>query len=371
MQKTSNIHVLHISTALSYRGGEQQILLLAKELRHNNVQQDFLLPQKSELSEKLILAGFTVTHYQKRGSISIKASQILVKQVHLLQASIIHTHDSHAHNIYWLANILYRLNIPCIHAKRNAFPMSTNLLSKLKYNSKSIDQVICISNASKQSTTHTIKDSSKIQIIPDGIDFTTIHTQKLDLNYLFQLKEDTIVIANVGALSKEKDQSTFIKCAKYLTTNYPSLDFRFLIAGTGVEENALRNEIKVSNLSNRIYLLGYVDDIIALLNSTQILIHTATSEGLGTILLQALATQTPIISTKSGGNEDIILNNETGILTEPGDFKTLSLSVIKLMQDPNLKKKLITNGIKFVEQFSIQTTTKKTLAIYKNITNKP
>ena len=363
MTGITKIQILHVSTAKTYRGGEQQIFFLAKALEKQKVKQDFLLPEKSELATRLINEGFSVNLYQKISSISISGSWKMAQLMKRTNYDVVNAHDSHALNICWLSKLFLNKKFPIVYTKRNAFPPSKSFVSKRKYNSESIKKIICISSAAKESIKNIIVDESKIEVIPDGIDLSIKSKKKLD-SASSTSDKNAIVVSNIGALTKEKDQITFIRCAQYLLDNFDDYKFHFFVAGEGPEEKHLRSLIAKYKIVNDISLLGYQDDIYPLLNSTDILVHTANSEGLGTILLQALAQKIPIVATNAGGIPDIIKDELTGLIAPIGDFKLLAKAVVKLLENTDLKNRIIHNGHDLVMNYSIDHIASKTMQTY-------
>ena len=92
------------------------------------------------------------------------------------------------------------------------------------------------------------------------------------------------------------------------------------------------------------------------------------TEGLGLVLLEAMACGTPVIGTNTGGIPTIVKNNQNGLLVREKNWNELGNSIIKILSDAKLSKKLSKNGIKFVKNnYSWETVAKKFDNLYRKL----
>jgi glycosyltransferase involved in cell wall biosynthesis len=87
-------------------------------------------------------------------------------------------------------------------------------------------------------------------------------------------------------------------------------------------------------LEASVQLPGFRDDLPALLPCLNLLVHPATMEGLGIILLQASASGLPVVASAAGGIPEAVVHQETGLLVPPGDPRALASAVSSLLADP-------------------------------------
>jgi glycosyltransferase involved in cell wall biosynthesis len=132
------------------------------------------------------------------------------------------------------------------------------------------------------------------------------------------------VFIAVGRLSVEKDYPNLILSFKCLTEKFP--DARLVIVGTGVEENNIRNLIRIESLENRVQMLGLRKDISELLSAADIFVLSSSFEGFGLVVAEAMATNCYVVATDCGGVKEIVGNH--GVLVKPGSVDEMSSALI-------------------------------------------
>lgn len=358
------LRIKHISTAETWRGGEQQIAYLIKYLNGKTIQTLFC-PENAALNTK-IQNDIPLEHFIKNGSLLVQAAKKLYRNEQVAPSNIIHCHDSHAHNIYLLSSLLFGLKTHAVITRRIEKPI-TSIVSKYKYNYPQIEKIACVSEAVKRRLEPSIRIKSKLTTIHSGIDIDKFK-QNQTANILkkeFQLPKDSILIGNIGALTDQKDHETFIKTAKEIIQQNPNT--YFFIAGEGELKEILLNQIALENLKDHVFLLGFRNDIPELLQSFDIFLFTSIFEGIGTTLLDAMAANVPIVSTNVSGIPEIITHNFNGFIHPPKDVKHLTESTLYLLKSKELREKFKANGQITVQNFSYQHTGKKYLQLYQQI----
>ena len=102
-------------------------------------------------------------------------------------------------------------------------------------------------------------------------------------------------------------------------------------------------------------------------SAADIFLMTSKTEGLGTTLLDAMAANVPIVATEAGGIPEIIKHNQTGLIAPVKDAAKLAENVLLLIENTELKNKLVENAFQFVKQFSKESMANKTMEIYHRI----
>lgn len=361
------IRIIHVSTATSWRGGEQQLAYLIDALNEKGIEQEVLCTANSSFALYCSEKNIKKTTFNKSGSINLKAAGILANLCSSANSPIVHCHDSHAHNIAYFAALFYRNTTPVIVHRRVDFPVKSNILSRAKYNHKSVKKYICVSEAIRKILIPALSDQGKVIVIHSGIDLNKFKNLK-DRSLLkteFSFSDDSILIGNVAALAPHKDYQTFVRTAEILLKNNP--DLRFVIIGDGPERNAIEAEIKARQLSNQIFLTGFRKNIPELLKELDVLLLTSKTEGLGTTLLDAFAGGLPVVATRAGGIPEIVEHKVTGLLAETGVAPSLARMVELLLADENLRQNLVNNAFERVKDFDYKITALKTLEVYCQI----
>lgn len=362
--------VIHVSSATSWRGGEQQLAYLLSGLSHSGIKQQVLCVQDSPMAAYCEKNGIDFSTFRKTGSINLKVARLLKGICKTQHITIVHCHDSHAHTIAYLAALLFHNRTPIIVHRRVDFKVSPLLFSKVKYNHPSIAGFICVSNAIREILTPALRRPEKAFVIHSGIDTSRFApvTDKGILRKEFGFDENSILIGNIAALAPHKDYSTFLRTAEILIQNNPG--FRFVIIGEGSERKLIESEIIERNLANKVVLAGFRENIPELIKELNVLLLTSKTEGLGTSILDAFAGGLPVVATRTGGIPEIIEHKITGLLAEVGNAANLAEMTKLMVEDIALRERIIRNAAKKVSEFDFRITAAKTLDLYKKITPK-
>ena len=168
---------------------------------------------------------------------------------------------------------------------------------------------------------------------------------------------------SVGQLSKRKNQETVIRAMAEI----PDEKVKYLIVGLGEKEDSDRQLINQLHLKSRVVLAGYREDIKELLHAADAFVFPSLQEGLPVALMEAMAAGLPSVSSRIRGNVDLISDGTEGMLVEPMDMKGYAQAVMELERQPSVRKKLIANSKRKIQQFSIEHVHEKMKQIYLTI----
>ncbi len=361
--------ILHISTRQNWGGGEQQLLYLLQYLSHES--NLLLCPSGAPLhlrAEKTRVKTFTFPQLPHLAQIIALPFRIwsIVRQN---QPDLIHTHDSTAHTIAWLAARLWGIKTPLIVSRRVTLGKHRGFLSLLKYNHPTIASYICVSEAVRQSLIGVVGQNKKLNVVNSGVDPARFPYQAPArfLREEFQLPGHIRLIGNIASLVEAKDYPTFLQAAALLLKKRN--DLRFIITGDGPQSERLKDLVMALNISPYVIFTGFRHDIERVLPSLDVFLFTSQSEGLGTIVLDAMACRVPVVATRTGGIPEMIQHEETGLLAPAGDYQALAESVARLLDDQALRIKIIQKALSLVNKFHASHMAEQTLDIYKKTLN--
>ena len=145
---------------------------------------------------------------------------------------------------------------------------------------------------------------------------------------------------------------------------------RLVISGDGPLKTELESLVKELSLSEYVYLPGFRKDVGNILSQVDIFVHPTYGEGFGLVLLEAMYYGLPIVSTKTMSIPEIVVNGETGILVPPGDKWALAEEILKLIESPELAKKMGMAGKERANLFSVERMVKSTETLYREFIDK-
>ena len=200
---------------------------------------------------------------------------------------------------------------------------------------------------------------NKITPIGIGVD-PNILTPKYDRNELR--------ILYTGRLVFVKGLITLIKSAQYICREYPNV--LFTILGDGHLRPRLQKMVRQLNLENNFSFLGFIPRSQLIKHYQNDTIYTAPSyyDALPTAILEAMACGMPIVSTNIPAIREAVVDGESGFLVPPREPKLLADSILKLLADKDLRRKMGQAARERVErQFTWDIVAEKALAVYNEI----
>lgn len=360
-----NPKLLHISTARSWRGGEQQIAYLVKELREENWQQYIACIRDSPLHQWAIKENIPVLALKKRSSLDLSFAKKLKQYSKQEDISIWHAHDAHAHGFAVYAKALFGSKERLVVSRRVDFPVAKSMLSRFKYNFEGVAKYLAVSDAIAKILKKSIKEPNKVFTVHSSIDPSKFErAEKGILRSEYPEFSAKFWIGNVAALAGHKDHKTFLSVAAELLKH--DKDLHFFIAGEGELESELKAMAIDLKISEHVSFLGFREDVPSLLLDFNCFLFTSEMEGLGTSILDAFAAKIPVVATQAGGIPEMVIPGETGLLAPVKDFKTLAQFVAQIKADSSLAEKLVAQAQIKLQEFLPQAMAKKTAWHYLN-----
>lgn len=200
----------------------------------------------------------------------------------------------------------------------------------------------------------------KITVVHNGLDQPSIKS--------YPLKESKITLIFLAALSKDKGIEDAIKTFSYI--NKQENNWQFWVVGKGEEHflRALEGQVKKSGIEEKIKFWGFVSDEkkYELLSRAHILISPSIREGWGFVVMEAASVGTPSVGYNVAGLRDSILQNKTGILSDPHP-KALANAILSLIKDPKKYEKFKKNCFKWSKMFNWEKSVQESLVLLKQL----
>ena len=172
------------------------------------------------------------------------------------------------------------------------------------------------------------------------------------------------VILNVGRLVSQKGQRYLIEAMPLVAQEFPKA--RLLLAGDGFLRSNLTQLSSRMGLTELVTFLGPRDDVKRLLHISDVFVFPSLSEGCPNALIEAMALGKPCIASRIGSTEEVIQNQDTGVLVAPRSPQALAESIVKLLSHP---KEATCMGQRAREEvlnrFTIGTAVQKLRAVYQ------
>ncbi|CAM4170261.1 glycosyltransferase [Zobellia roscoffensis] len=211
---------------------------------------------------------------------------------------------------------------------------------------------------------------SKSIAIKNGFDFKRLKNLKdpLYIRKKYNITTD-FVVAKVAAFADRKDYATYIKAAQLVLS--ARNDVTFLAIGNGPNLEKTRNSISNKTLNNVIFT-GAIQDIESLVSIIDVGIlstnNSVHGEGISNSILEYMALSKPVIATKGGGTDEIVVDQHTGYLIPSKSPQIMANKIHKVLDNPKLSKKMGFKGKERIEQlFNLDHMTDTYLSVYNKL----
>ena len=145
------------------------------------------------------------------------------------------------------------------------------------------------------------------------------------------LPADALVIGSVGRLDPVKNLGALLEARAILNTRFPGA--RIVIAGDGPERQALIDRAHALGLGDVVHLTGYRADVRAVMAAFDVYVNCSTYEGVSLTILEAMAAALPVVATAVGGNPEVVVDQETGLLIDQRP-QTVASAIAALASNP-------------------------------------
>ena len=360
--------VVHLDCGRTWGGGQAQVLMLLEGLHSQKHRNILLCRSGCPLARKASAAGAASVAKVTFGVITMPTVVSALRRVcETEQVDIIHLHDSRSHSIaaLFVAGVEARPKI--VVSRRVAFGGHPSSFSRWKYR-HGADHYIAISRAAADSVIAHGVSEDKISIVPSCYPNEPDFTRKNSCQLREQIGVDrkTRVIGTIGGLTKIKGQRVLLDAFRTVLEDHP--DTVLVIAGEGPERDALTERIQDLGIEDKVFLLGFVEDLSVFYEDVGVFVLPSFSEGLNTSILQAMAWEIPCVASDVGGVPDAIEPEREGLLVPPGDPEALSGAIARLLSDSDLSDRLARSaGKKAVSQFSKERMVLGTESVYQDL----
>jgi len=356
------LRVLHIDTERGWRGGERQAFWLAGELARRGHRSIVAARPGEPLARRAAEAGLDVVSCNPFGELDPRAALQLRAAIRRERVDVVHAHTSHAVAAGALATIGTR--IPMVVSRRVDFPLRANAGTRWKYGRAAA--IIAVSEAVQRVLVASGINPSLITVVPDGVDVhraaAPASTETLTN---LGVQPGAPLVVQVAQLVGHKDPINFVRSVAHARRIVPNL--QALLVGDGPLRGDAEREVHTLMLDGVIHLAGYRMDADALLAAADVAVLSSREEGMGSVLLDALAFGRPVAATRAGGIPEVIVDGDSGLLAEVRDPEDLGAAIARLVTDRELAARVSSRAQARAAEFSVERMTDRTIEVYDRV----
>ena len=365
---------LHIDTARTWRGGQNQVLLTVNGLRAIGQRAALVAHPDGELRRR-VDEGLELVPIAPRTEMDLSAAWRLARVVKRLQPDVIHAHDPHGVAMASLALSLGSASAPggrapaLIASRRVDFHLKGNSFSRWKH--RQVDCFIAASNAIRKMLVADGVPEQHVVTVHEGIDVEHVAAAPpVNVHEAFFLPHHAPVVGNVGALVPHKGQRHLIEAAHLVVQQLP--DVRFVILGEGELREPLERLVREHHLEKHVFLPGFRLDVIGCIKGFDLFVMSSVTEGLGTSLLDAMACSKAIVGTNAGGIPEVVDDGVTGLLVEPRDHHGMAAAIVELIRNDQRRQQMAAAGFERVSaRFTVERMVAETANVYRRVAGIP
>ena len=309
----------------------------------------------------------------------IRALYDLVRIIKTEMPDVVHTHTSKAGLLGRVAakitKVPFIIHTPHGHVFFGHFgPILSKIFLWLeRFLAPLTNRVVALTDGEgKDYTDLSVYSKDKLVKIHSGVDiekFKQEPVSAIEKKRSLGISRNGLVVGYIGWLIPTKGPMHLLKAMEDVWQNYDDTILVFI--GKGDLDVALRAEALKSSANGRVHFLGWRNDIDEIMPIFDILVLPSLNEGMGRVLVEAMAAGKPVVASRVGGIPDLVQDDYNGLLVPPGDEKALAASIKLLIDDPEKAKMMGQHGRELCLHFSLERMIEKIDNLYEELLTSP
>ncbi len=367
--------IIQVSSDSNIGGAGKCILTFLKNYDRSRFAVSAVVPKQSLLIPHLQALDVPVLEMEDLAeqSLNLGAVARLRRLFREEKPDLVHTHASMSARI-----AAKSLGIGVVYTRHSVFPPSRRLTSfpgkqiNGLINNWAADRIIAVAEAAKENLTDTGVSEKKIQVILNGVEPLPACPKEavaaLRMEYGIAPEEKVVAIA--ARLTEVKGQTYLIQAAERLLKK--GVRAKFLIAGTGETQEALRAQIAKAGLEDSVKMMGFVADVTPLMHLMDVQVNCSFgTEATSLALLEGMSLGKPIVASRFGGNPGVVQDGKNGFLTPIHDVEALTDRLWQLLTNPALYQAMAEEGKRiYQENFTAEKNTRAIEGVYEAVLKK-
>ncbi|WP_107785334.1 glycosyltransferase family 4 protein [Campylobacter concisus] len=339
------MNILHTETLFNW-GGEQNKTLnemrFMREMGHNVI---LFCNPNSQIESIAKEEGFSVIAQEMNKKNFHKSIPAICKAIKNNNIDVVITHGSTDSWVGAVAGLFYRSKgVKFYKERHNLFPIK-GLVSKLMHK-RLFDKILYISDSVKEYLLSIGVSKDRLVFMPSTVDVEKIDSTKSTFRDEFHIAKNELVIGTFTSLYRKKGVFDFASAAKEILK---SKDATIVFSGN-ISDSAKEQIASMFDEKDRIIFTGFRNDAANVIKSFDIYVFASHSEGLGTVLLEAMSSKVPVVVYDNAPMNVLVKNKERGLCAKNLDEISLRECILELINEPEKAKIYSQNAFKFVDE---------------------
>ena len=370
------LRVLHIITRLDVGGSTENTLLSVTRMPRDEFASGLVSGRTVEpppgMAEELALARVPWIHLTRlrrpvHPLLDCLALRDLGRAIRSLRPDLVHTHSSKAGFLGRLAarraRVPHIVHTPHGHVFHGYFagPLTRLFIGLERIAAPWTDRIVTLSEAeARDHLRRGIGVPGQFVTIPSGVDLAPLAIARPT-----PLVSGGPVVAAVARLVPVKGFHYLVDAAPEVLRRCPGA--RFLIVGDGERRAALEARTRAAGLTDRITFTGFREDVASVMAAADLVVLPSINEGMGRVLVMAMALGKPIVATRVGGVAELLGEGEAGLLVPPRDAGALAQAISSLLGDGSRAKALGEAGRRRAPHYSAEAMLGDLARLYREV----
>jgi glycosyltransferase involved in cell wall biosynthesis len=361
-------NILHVISTTGPGGAETVFVELAKGLNTDRWRSFAAIPGEGWVYDALVANGIEPNTTPIHGAFDLRYLVSLCKLVRKHRIQLIQTHLLAAAVYGSMTGLLCRVPVvSTFHGQPDVMGTGKFRAAKFRIIDRTAAKVTFVSESLRRfflSTSHLAGERSAV--IVNGIDDCLFAPcRDTSLRKELGVGDSELLVGAVGNVRPAKSYEVLLKAAAILLRNDSS--YRFVIVGEAQgalyqDLLSLRDQL---GLRHKLAFVGFRDAIHRVMNNFDVCVSTSSSEGFSLAVVQAMACGVPVVATRSGGPEEIITDNQDGLLVEVGSPERVARAIDRLKKEPDARERFARQGREVVQaRFTLRRMVERYECIY-------
>ena len=228
------------------------------------------------------------------------------------------------------------------------------------------DRVVALTEGERKDYIElSVAKPEKIVTIHSGVEIDRFKDSQVNIEKKKKslgLNLQSLVVGTVGWLLPIKGPMILLKAMDRVWQKYP--DVQLVYVGKGELQETLHTQALQRGLSDRVKFLGWRDDVHEIMPVFDLFVLPSLNEGMGRVLVEAMAAGKPVVASKVGGIPDLVKDGKNGLLVEPGDIYGLSFAIQELLINKKIRDEMGEKGKNMAQSFSVEKMIEKINDLY-------
>jgi N-acetyl-alpha-D-glucosaminyl L-malate synthase BshA len=315
---------------------------------------------------EVLLEEYPLFQYQPY-ELALSSKMVEIAEKHQLEVLHVHYAIPHAYAAYMAKQMLKEKGIKIkvvttLHGTDITLVGShPTYKTAVEFSINNSDVVTAVSNSLKQDTQRLFTITNDIEVVYNFIDIDKYaKEQQAECKRIALASPEERILTHVSNFRPVKRTSDVIKVFNLVQKEVPA---KLLMVGDGPDRVSAENLVRELGLSDKVIFLGNSNEVAKILCYSDIFVLPSVSESFGLAALEAMAADTAVISTNTGGLPEVNIQGKTGFLSNIGDVEDMAKNALTILKDDATLLKFKANAKEHTKQFSL----KNILPVYEDI----